>query len=453
MPDPTFSWHVNSTIQGANYKAYVVRVISQTWLTSRDSDSSVWQHWLTVCVPDTVTAPYSFVYVDGGSTHDPPPKTVFPLVEVVCMTAKVVTAYFTQIPNEPVVFAGDPGHKRSEDAFIAYTWYHFLNNMTEPYWLARLPMTKAVVRAMDTIQGLTKTLPGVPAITGFAIAGASKRGWTTWTTGAVDSRVIAIIPIVMPILNMVPNMGHQWQAYGNWSFALDDYLALDLMKYLNQPQFKAMAAIIDPYSYIDRLTMPKYIIASTGDEFFLPDSPQFFMPAMKGETHLRMIPNCEHSLAGHQADVTLQIETFLRMVINKQPRPQITWTNQYYSNGSALLVATTSASTPPSLVRLWQADTLSRTQRDFRLVTCFQLPKCIQLVPWKSTEIKSTTQGSNLEFKAFIEAPNYGWRGYMFDFDWAQNGPLGDFTFASTTEVFVTPDKLPFPPCGDNCQP
>ena len=31
----------------------------------------------------------------------------------------------------------------------------------------------------------------------FIIVGASKRGWTTWTTGAVDKRVIAIVPIVM----------------------------------------------------------------------------------------------------------------------------------------------------------------------------------------------------------------------------------------------------------------
>ena len=37
----------------------------------------------------------------------------------------------------------------------------------------------------------------------FIVAGASKRGWTTWLTGAVDSRVIAIIPIVMGSLAIV----------------------------------------------------------------------------------------------------------------------------------------------------------------------------------------------------------------------------------------------------------
>lgn len=33
------------------------------------------------------------------------------------------------------------------------------------------------------------------------VAGGSKRGWTTWTTAAVDKRVFAAIPIVMDMLD------------------------------------------------------------------------------------------------------------------------------------------------------------------------------------------------------------------------------------------------------------
>lgn len=36
----------------------------------------------------------------------------------------------------------------------------------------------------------------------FLVAGASKRGWTTWTTMAVDKRVFAGIPIVMDMLRL-----------------------------------------------------------------------------------------------------------------------------------------------------------------------------------------------------------------------------------------------------------
>ena len=79
-------------------------------------------------------------------------------------------------------------------------------------------------------------------ISQFIIAGASKRGWTTWTTAAVDPRVIAIVPLVMGLhashihhqasvipadmLNAVPNLHHFYQAYCGWSFALEPYCVL-----------------------------------------------------------------------------------------------------------------------------------------------------------------------------------------------------------------------------------
>ncbi len=37
---------------------------------------------------------------------------------------------------------------------------------------------------------------------------------TTWTAAAVDKRIVGIVPMVMPILNIVPNMNHHYQAYG-----------------------------------------------------------------------------------------------------------------------------------------------------------------------------------------------------------------------------------------------
>ena len=64
-------------------------------------------------------------------------------------------------------------------------------------------MTKAAVRAMDTAtEFLAKE--GV-RLEKFVVSGASKRGWTTWTTGVVDKRVVAIAPLVIDMLNLTPS--------------------------------------------------------------------------------------------------------------------------------------------------------------------------------------------------------------------------------------------------------
>ena len=56
-----------------------------------------------------------------------------------------------------------------------------MENPSDPSILIRLPMTKAVVRAMDTVQDFTSK-NGWADIKKFMVAGESKRGWTTWTT-------------------------------------------------------------------------------------------------------------------------------------------------------------------------------------------------------------------------------------------------------------------------------
>jgi PhoPQ-activated pathogenicity-related protein len=148
------------------------------------------------------------------------------------------------------------------------------------------------------------------------------------------------------LTKLVPNLNHHYQAYGGWSFALDDYEQMGIMGYLNSPQFLEMGAIIDPFSYLARLTMPLYIICATGifknnilsdfkgDEFFLPDSPQFFINSLQGEHHLRMVPNAEHSMAGHGYDVISSIGNFFYSVLTNEVRPKYSY-NMVYSNDTA----------------------------------------------------------------------------------------------------------------------
>ena len=87
-----------------------------------------------------------------------------------------VTAELKGIPNQPLVFADEPNSPKSEDSMIAYTWEKFLRG-GDDQWPARLPMTKAAVRAMDTITAfMASEQAGQVKVDKFVVAGGSKRG-------------------------------------------------------------------------------------------------------------------------------------------------------------------------------------------------------------------------------------------------------------------------------------
>src|SRR5207249_11816489 len=131
----------------------------------------------------------------------------------IATTAITVCAELLKIPNEPLTYSYET-QERTENGNIAYTWDKFLRT-GDKKWPARLPMTKAAVRAMDTISAFCASdAGGHLTVDRFFVAGGSKRGWTTWTTAAVDPRVIAIAPLVIDMLNIEPSFVHHWEAYG-----------------------------------------------------------------------------------------------------------------------------------------------------------------------------------------------------------------------------------------------
>ena len=67
------------------------------------------------------------------------------------------------------------------------------------------------------------------------------------------------------------------------------------------PEYRKLLEIEEPYSYRERLTMPKFMMQGAGDQFFLPDSSRFYFDDLKGEKYLRYIPNTDHSLKGTDA--------------------------------------------------------------------------------------------------------------------------------------------------------
>ena len=298
-PADAYEYKILETKPGEGYTSFIVDLISQRFLTTKDVDRIKWRHSLIIVKPDIIKHQTGMLIIDGGDNDGkilPGPSDL--IVEYARATGSVV-AELGMVPNQPLTFAGED-EPRWEDALIAFTWDKYLKTGDER-WPARMAMTKSAIAAMDTIQSVILDEDGKKRITKFVVVGASKRGWTTWTTAAVDDRVEAIVPIVIDLLNLEPSLEHHWRTYGFWAPAIQDYVDMETVEWWRTPELRALFNLVGPFSYKERYQMPKLLVNASGDEFFLPTSSQFYFDQLPGEKYLRYVPNADHSLSGSVA--------------------------------------------------------------------------------------------------------------------------------------------------------
>jgi PhoPQ-activated pathogenicity-related protein len=417
--DPTYSWKIVRETPGDAGTQYLIELTSQTWRTEKDVDRPVWKHWLFVVRPKETASKIGFLFIGGGANGREAPAGADGRTMAIAQATGSVVAELRMVPNQPLEFHQD-GVKRTEDDLIAYTWDQFLKTGDET-WPARLPMVKSAVRAMDCIQELTAGKEGGgPAVEQFVVAGGSKRGWTTWCTAAVDKRVVAAVPIVIDVLNVAESMVHHAKAYGFYAEAVGDYMQHKIMQRRDHPRMKDLYAIEDPFSYRERLTMPKYIVNASGDQFFCPDSSQFYYDELPEEKLLRYVPNADHGLGG--SDALESIIAFYWTVLKGTKRPKYSWT--FEADGSIRV------STPdqPSQVLLWQAN--NPKARDFRVDTIGKA--------YTSTPLEEESPGV---YVGRIEPPAAGWTAYFVELAYDVGAPA---PLKVSTGVRVAPDRLPY---------
>ena len=244
-PDANYSYHLVTNFSGSGQTTFVLEMTSQAWLTTNEVDRPLWKHWLLIVKPDEVTSSKSLLFINGGANDGKVPKSPDGNLVRIAVATKSVVADLKMVPNQPLVFAGET-EGRKEDSLIAYTWNKFLRT-GDAKWPARLPMTKAAVRAMDTVTAFCGSAEGGNnKVDGFVVAGGSKRGWTTWTTAAVDNRVVAIMPCVIDLLNIEPSMLHHYAAYGFWAPSVGDYTRMRIMDLNDMPEYRALMKIEEP---------------------------------------------------------------------------------------------------------------------------------------------------------------------------------------------------------------
>ena len=420
QPDPNYTWRLVNTLPGEGYTAFVLEMTSQSWLAPQEVDRTLWKHWLTVIKPDNVRHDTGLLFIGGGSNERPAPKEADENLLRIALATESIVAELRMVPNQPLRFA-DESQPRSEDELIAYTWDKYLRT-GDDRWPARLPMTKSAVRAMDTITAFCAG-PEAGGITvkAFVVAGGSKRGWTTWTTAAVDPRVVGIVPIVIDLLNVTPSFIHHWEAYGFYAPAVGDYEAMGIMAWQSTKEYHNLMKIVEPYEYRERFTMPKLILNATGDQFFLPDSSQFYFDELPDPKYLRYVPNGDHSL--RETDALETLVGFYHAQLNHLPMPRLSWKT---APDRSIQVETPDR---PTSVKLWQAT--NPTARDFRLESIGKA--------WTSTELDSEGQGT---YVVRVEPPTAGWTAFLVEVTFEYPGRPAPIKL--TTPVQVVPDVKPF---------
>jgi hypothetical protein len=220
-------------------------------------------------------------------------------------------------------------------------------------------------------------------------------------------------------------MEHHLAVYGDYAPALRDYVEYDLVQRVDTPEGAALRRVIDPFSYLEALDLPKYIIGSTGDQFFPPDAARFYFGDLAGEKLLRYVPNSDHSLSNTQAtliDAVSGLFGWYLAIVEGQPRPAISWQRV----GEEVVVQ---ASPPPLAARLWKAR--NPEARDFRLGSIGEA--------WQVTELRARERG---EYAVRVVPPRTGWKAYFVEL--AYPSPQPGLCQVYSTRVFVTPEIRPF---------
>lgn len=409
--DSAYGWAIKDSFELHGVKGYDLLLTSQKWR------QFMWRHQLTILSPKENNYDGALLFITGGSNKNEQPnwkKSDDKLAETFASIAeknKAIIAIIRQVPNQPLY------DSLKEDALISYTLHQFKED-NDYTWPLLFPMVKSAVRAMDAVQEFSSKNLHHP-INRFVISGASKRGWTTWLTGANDPRVQAIGPMVIDILNMPVNLKHQLDAYGEYSVEIEDYVKLGIVQGMGMDTSNALVTMIDPYSYRDKLTMPKMLFMGTNDPYWVIDNVKNYLKNIPGNNLLHYVPNAGHDL-GDGKSAFAALDAFFGIAMRHGTYPVCKWKTAENKEGVKI---TTAASKDILLgATLWYADS---EDKDFRNEL------------WQSKDLHTSHK---TEVKTTEKFPVKGYRAFYLELKY-QNANGGDYTVC-TRAFMVDSSKI-----------
>ncbi len=357
QPDPSYGWKQRRELELDGVSLTELTLTSQTW---RDI---VWRHQLFILRPrHVVDSTRAIFLISGGRWNDELASELadlaaglpreMPLYQKLAELSGSPVAVLKHVPQQPI-FDG-----KVEDEIISYTFEQYLRTQ-DATWPLLLPMVKSAVRGMDAVQEFAK-LHWDSSIEHFTVTGASKRGWTTWLTSAVDDRVECLAPMVIDVLNMQPQMRHQLETWGTYSEEIADYTDRGLQERTETELGKRLNSIVDPYEYRARITQPKLILLGTNDRYWPVDALNLYWDGLAGEKHVLYVPNRGHDL-GDFDRVLSSIAALHLAAAERIILPKFEWTVEPGSDGISLELA---SDMPAAHMRAWIATSEDKDFRD-----------------------------------------------------------------------------------------
>ena len=408
-PDATYAYSLVDTVVESGMTTYIIDMTSQTWRSAAEVDRPQWEHEVHIFVPDGAASATAILFIGSGDNGDPNQAIRRADAEEIAMHTGQITIYLPTVPNQYLTFTDD-GVARREDGIMAYSFDKFLEGGDDE-WPVLLPMVKSAIRAMDTAQEFLADNTA-HVIDDFFVTGGSKRGWTTWLTAATDPRVTGIVPVVFDYLNSEVGVAYHEHIYdgvtegtvGGYAEALSSYVEFDVFGQFGTPEMDALLGMIDPYEYRDRLTLPKYAVMSTGDQF-MPMLSQFYIHDLSGPTYLRYTPNTGHSVSRASG------KEFFAALDAGETLPVFDWSVE----GASENVIRLNSTDTPVEVNLWQAT--NPDSLDFRID--YFGPG------WTSTPLSDQGGG---EYVGSVPVPASGGTGFFVEMKYSVGGEILTFT-------------------------
>ena len=406
--DPTFDWKVLRKETKPEGTVSHIKLTSQLW------HEITWVHQLRSYEPTGLgEGDAVLLFITGGSTTSTPSDNDDAQGFALARLCGARCAVLPQVPNQPLMGG------KTEDTLISETFVRFLDTKDES-WPLLFPMVKSAVRAMDAVQAWAKAEAKTP-VSKFVVTGGSKRGWTTWLTGAVDRRVVAIAPMVIDTLNMKAQSKHALESWGKQSEQIGDYTSRGLTEKFETPDGQRLWKMVDPYTYRHQITIPKLLINGTNDRYWTLDALNIYWDDLEGPKNVVYVPNAGHGLEQNRSYALNGIGALFRHATKNRPMPRLTWK---HTEGDGKLRLEVGSDPKPTSAKLWAA---TSDTKDFR----------------ESHWVSTPMLGVESTFQGELPRPTKGFVALFGDFEFEGEG----FRYHLSTQVRIS-DELPVEKVG-----